>query len=139
MRRLILPQPLLSAMVAAAEAGFPEETCGLIGGREGRAERLFPIENIRHSPVAFEMDPLAQIEAMLAIEADGMEIVAIYHSHPSGPPNPSPTDIAQAYYPDAVYIIISLAKVTAPEVNAFTIRDGAVSTVDLHIARHEVN
>jgi proteasome lid subunit RPN8/RPN11 len=39
------------------------------------------------------------------MEAQGLEMVGIYHSHPHGPDSPSPTDIAEAYYPDAVYLI----------------------------------
>ena len=84
---------------------------------------------MRHSPVAFEMEPLQQIKAMLAMEAEGLELIAIYPSHPSGPARPSITDVANAYYPDAVQLIISLANRARPGVRAFTIIDGVVAEV----------
>ena len=101
----------------------------LVGGRDGRAVRLYPVENVRHSPVAFEMEPVQQIKALLAMEAEGLELIAIYHSHPHGPARPSTTDVANAYYPDAVQLIISLANRQQPSIRAFTIIDGVVTEV----------
>ena len=126
---LILPRALLDEMLAHVSGLWPEEACGLVGGREGRAARLYPVENTRHSPVVFEMEPIQQIKAMLAMEAEGLELIAIYHSHPDGPARPSATDVANAYYPDAVQLIISLADRAQPSVRAFTIVDGAVAEV----------
>ena len=126
---LILPRALLDEMLAHVSGLWPEEACGLVGGREGRAARLYPVENTRHSPVVFEMEPIQQIKAMLAMEAEGLELIAIYHSHPDGPARPSATDVANAYYPDAVQLIISLADRARPSVHAFTIVDGAVAEV----------
>ena len=129
MTNLILNRALLDEMLAHVAGLWPEEACGLIGGREGRAARLYPVENIHHSPVSYEMEPVQQIKAMLAMEAEGLELIAIYHSHPDGPARPSATDVANAYYPDAVQLIISLADRARPAVRAFTIIDGAVAEV----------
>lgn len=127
---LILPNALLEEMLEYLEMCLPEEACGLIGGfvadGRGHAVRLFPIENILHSPVAYEMDPLQQIQTMIAIENAGMELTAIYHSHPSGPSYPSRTDIAQAYYPDTASVIVSMAHPQRPSVRAFVIADGEI-------------
>ena len=114
MATLTLSRAVLDEMLAHVAGLWPEEACGLVGGRDGRAVRLYPVENTRHSPVAFEMDPLQQINAMLAMEAEGLELIAIYHSHPDGPARPSATDVANAYYPDAVQLIISLATAPGP-------------------------
>ena len=129
MQTLTLTRALLDEMLAHATGLWPEEACGLVGGREGRAARLYPVENVRHSPVAFEMEPVQQIKALLAMEAEGLELIAIYHSHPHGPARPSMTDVANAYYPDAVQLIISLADRARPSVRAFTIVDGTVTEV----------
>jgi proteasome lid subunit RPN8/RPN11 len=124
---LILSPSLLDEMLAHVNRLFPEEACGLVGGVDGHAARLYPVENVRHSPVAFEMEPVQQIKALLAMEAEGLELIAIYHSHPNGPARPSTTDVANAYYPDAVQLIISLADRQRPSVRAFTIVDGIVT------------
>jgi len=135
MSTLTLSDALLAEMLAYVNGLWPEEACGLAGGRcEGdhsRAVRLYPIENLHHSPVSFEMDPLQQIQAMLAMEAEGLELVAIYHSHPHGPARPSMTDVANAYYPDAVQLIISLSDRARPDLRAFTIIDGVVADAGL--------
>jgi len=67
---------------------------------------------------------------MLAMEAEGLELIAIYHSHPDGPARPSATDVANAYYPDTVQLIISLADRARPSVRTFTIIDGVVAEVE---------
>jgi len=71
------------------------------------------------------------LSAFLAMEAQGEELVAIYHSHPQGPPHPSPTDIAQAYYPDTVQVIVSLQDRKRPLMRAFMIKNGIVSPITI--------
>ena len=99
-------------MRAAVSARVPEEACGLLAGRiEAEvysALAVFPITNVLHSPVRYRMDPTEQLAAFDEIDARGWELVAIYHSHPTGPEGPSATDIGEAYYPEVVYLIWSL-------------------------------
>jgi proteasome lid subunit RPN8/RPN11 len=128
---IYLAASLIEELIAQARAGYPEETCGLVAGRDGRAVRIYPVENIYHSPVAFEMDPLQQIRTMLAIENEGLDLLAIYHSHPNGPAQPSPSDVAQAYYPESAHLIISLADPEQPTLRAFMIAGGQVTEIPL--------
>ena len=106
--RLILAPWQLAEIVAHARDEYPHEACGLLGGREGRVERVYALPNAEHSPVCYMADPEAQLRAMLEIEDRGWEIVAFYHSHPSSPAYPSPTDLEMAFYPEALSLIISL-------------------------------
>lgn len=56
---------------------------------------------------AYVMDPAAQLKVMLSLERRGLDLVAIYHSHPPGEmTGPSPLDVAQATYPGVVYLIV---------------------------------
>ena len=64
------------------------------------------------------------------MDGRGEELVAIYHSHPASQPYPSPTDRAEAHYPDAFYVLVSL-RADEPELRAFRILDGAVREVTL--------
>ena len=82
----------------------PEEACGLVAGRGGKSSGVFPITNVLHSPTAYRMAPDEQVRAMLAMEARGEELLAIYHSHPGGQAWPSPRDLAEAAYA-VVYLI----------------------------------
>jgi proteasome lid subunit RPN8/RPN11 len=112
----------------------PEEACGLLSGQIEagyyRVAAVIPATNELHSPVRYRIDPHEQIAAFNQIDAQGLELVGIYHSHPAGPPDPSPTDIAEAFYPAAVYLIWS-----APEgdwrCKAFLIQDGQVIPVEI--------
>src|SRR5690606_24265006 len=95
--------------------------CGLLAGLEGRVRCLYPIENRLHSAVAYEMEPHQQLQAMLEMEEAGLQLLAIYHSHPTGPQTPSATDVDQSYYPGVAYIIVSLAMPLRPVARAFHI------------------
>lgn len=124
---LHLPRPLAAQLLAHVDSVYPEEGCGLVAGRGGVATAVYPIENILHSQTTYEMAPLPQIETMLAIEAGGDDLCAIYHSHPHSPAYPSPTDVAQAYYPETIYLIVSLQKRPQPVLRGFRIADGVVT------------
>jgi proteasome lid subunit RPN8/RPN11 len=82
---------------------------------------VYPVDNILQSPTAYEMEPNQQVQAMLDLEAAGWKLLAIYHSHPQGPEHPSATDIALAFYPDVVTIIISLQETKDPVMRGFQI------------------
>jgi proteasome lid subunit RPN8/RPN11 len=89
------------------ESERPYESCGLIAGSGNKALKVVSINNILKSPVRFRMHPQEQIQAFNEFEAQGWELLAIYHSHPDGPAQPSPTDLAEAYYPEALTMIWS--------------------------------
>ena len=124
----------MSAEIAAqivdhALSGYPAEVCGLVAGRNGVATAVYPGRNISPTPaVAYELDhdTLAQ---MIDFEDAGLELAAIYHSHPRGPETPSPTDIAHAFYPDSVYLIVSLATPEFPVVRGFRITNEGVREI----------
>jgi proteasome lid subunit RPN8/RPN11 len=84
-----------------------EEACGLVAGKGVTSLAVIPMANVLHSPVRYRLDPQEQFEVFRRIAASGWELLAIYHSHLDGPPWPSPTDIAEATYPEAVYLIWS--------------------------------
>ena len=104
-----------------------------MSGKDGSVTAVFPIDNILKSPTAYEMDPKQQAETMLAIEANGDDLLAIYHSHPAGPTTPSPTDVAQAYYPESIYLIVSFASQERPKLKGYWIVDTAVSELKVSI------
>jgi proteasome lid subunit RPN8/RPN11 len=116
-------------MVAHVLSNPTLEMCGLLAGRDGVVDRVWPVPNALQSPVAYRMDGSEFAEAMIGCD---FEPLGIFHSHPAGPPVPSSTDIAEAAYPDSIYVVISL-QTTWPSVRAFTIVDGQVSEVTINI------
>lgn len=118
-------------MLAHLAACAPEEGCGLLGGINGQVQTVYPVENILHSPVEYLMDATEQVRVMMALEQAELEIAGIFHSHPTGPPTPSPTDVAQAYYPDAVYVIGAPDAEGHWQARGFRIEAGKVVEVEL--------
>jgi proteasome lid subunit RPN8/RPN11 len=122
------------ALLAHVQAESPNEACGLLGGEAGVVRRVYPVENSLHSPWEYQMDPADQVRVMLEIEASGWELSGIYHSHPGGPPAPSPTDVARAYYPESVYVILAPDQGRgAWRGRAFRIDEGRVEEVPLRV------
>ena len=125
MSQLVIPQSILTQIIAHAQREAPKEACGLISGRDGTAVKAYPITNTDQSNVTYLMDPKEQFAAFKEMRQAGTELLAIYHSHPATEAYPSPTDKKLAFYPEAYYVIISLAQ-TEPVVRAFTIVNGEV-------------
>ena len=61
--------------------------------------------------------------ALLSVEDTDRNLVGIYHSHPATKPEPSYTDISNAYWPAQVYVLTSLRS-EPPEIFAYRITDG---------------
>jgi proteasome lid subunit RPN8/RPN11 len=126
---LVFPRRLYAEMVVHVLSDPTQEMCGLLSGRDGMVDRVWPVPNALRSPVAYRMDGPEFAEAMIGC---AFEPLGIFHSHPAGPPVPSPTDIAEAAYPDSLYVVISL-QTLPPSVRAFTIVEGQVTEVPINI------
>ena len=126
---LVFPRAHYDDMLAYVLADPTTERCGLLAGTEGIVDKVLPVPNALNSPVAYLMDGPEFAAAMVAC---AFEPLGIFHSHPVGPPVPSPTDIAQAAYPDSLYVVISLQS-TLPSVRVFRIVDEQVSELNVDI------
>ena len=116
-----LPRPLADELVAHAREDMPNECCGLIAGRDGAATRVIRTANTDASPFMYVMDPMEQMRLMEEIEDSGEDLLAIYHSHTRSAAYPSRTDVDLAFFPDPLYVIVSLADRDAPDIRAFRI------------------
>lgn len=127
-----IAQGLIDEMVAHARADLPNECCGMVGGSDGEASVVIPVVNSAASPLRFEMDPQGQYNALKKIEDDGMEMLAIYHSHTKSAAYPSQTDVNQAVnWPDAIYLIVSLQDEDAPDVKGYWLKDLKIADAGL--------
>ncbi|HEY5710225.1 MAG TPA: M67 family metallopeptidase [Solirubrobacterales bacterium] len=127
-----IAQALIDEMVAHALADLPNECCGMVGGGDGEASVVIPVANAAASPLRFEMDPQGQYDALMAIERDGKELLAIYHSHTKSAAYPSQTDVNQAVsWPDAIWVIVSLEDRDAPDVKGYWLKDLEIADAEL--------
>jgi proteasome lid subunit RPN8/RPN11 len=137
-----LPADIRETAVAHALAEYPNEMCGLIIGDRyaadgGRALRFEATRNRAASPYRYEIDPDDLLRLTIATDDADEVFWGIVHSHTHTPAEPSPTDIGLAFYPDSLYVLVSLADdqvdavVGGPGVRAWTIVDGAVEEVAL--------
>jgi len=122
--RLQLPRSLYDAMVAQAVAELPNECCGLLAGT-GRSEQApsaaplglvvqrYPLVNAAASPVEYLSNAESMFTAVRDMRRRGIDILAVYHSHPTSDPVPSRKDLERNYSPDVINLIISLKTGTA--------------------------
>jgi [CysO sulfur-carrier protein]-S-L-cysteine hydrolase len=126
---------LIEAIVQHARAEDPNEACGLIIGDRSAAEggsalRFEAVGNRAASPYRFEIDADDLLRLTIATDDAGEVFWAIVHSHVRSPAYPSPTDVGLAFYPDALYTIVSLAD-DEPALGAFRIVDGEIHRVEI--------
>ena len=124
---LELPQRFIDEMIAHAKEDAPNECCGIIAGENARATKLFRAKNAEGSPYRYSVDPKDLFRIHRECEDSGWEFLAIYHSHTASEAYPSPTDVRLAFWPEAYYVLVSLAKPEAPAVRAFRIVEGEVT------------
>lgn len=130
-----IPVDIREAMVRHALDGVPNEACGLLAGRDGRVEHFYPIRNEDESPFTYRLDGLEHHRAEKDMELRGWQVVGIFHSHTHTEAYPSETDRRRAFlpdpengqlvYPEAHYVIVSLADKDGPVTRAFRIIDAA--------------
>ena len=129
---LSLMPSVLDDMVMHSKTVFPVEACGLVVGRGEEATRFIPAPNSLESETAYEIDPGFLASTFRSIRESGEELVAIFHSHPQGPAEPSSTDLKRAYYPEAAHLIMSLEDQERPMMRGFRIIDGRAFEIELH-------
>jgi len=122
---VVIPADVRAELVAHAEDESPNEACGLLVLRDGRAERYLRARNAAASPYRFELE--VEPEAWF-LEDEGYEL-AVFHSHLSSPPRPSRTDVENiGLWDGRPYVILSLR---SGELAAWRIAGGAIEPLTL--------
>jgi [CysO sulfur-carrier protein]-S-L-cysteine hydrolase len=128
---LILSPGILEQVIQHAKKVYPQEACGLLIGRN-TVDRFIPTRNVSLNPHQYEIDPAELIATLRALRETGEDLLAIFHSHPHGPDEPSKTDIERAYYPEAAHLIVSLEELERPRAVAFRIMAGEAVRIEVH-------
>lgn len=130
---LILPKDARDKITNQCIKEFPNEACGILAGKDGKAEKVYEMANTDKTAATFFMDAKEQLKAMKDIRTLGLEMVGIYHSHVASPAYPSSHDVEMAFYPEASYVIVSLKDKTNPEVKSFKIKEGKIEEEEVKI------
>jgi proteasome lid subunit RPN8/RPN11 len=140
-----IPAAIVQAMIDHARAEDPNEACGLIIGDAvaadgGRAYRFVATRNKAASPLRYEIHPDDLLRLTIETDDADQAFWGIVHSHTHTPARPSPTDLGLALYPDALYVLVSLAADEAdptsgsPSVRAWRIVEGRSFEVELRVS-----
>jgi [CysO sulfur-carrier protein]-S-L-cysteine hydrolase len=131
-----ISEQLLGEVVAHTLEDPGNEVCGVVAvereGEGARARRVHRARNVHASPMKFEIDPKELLDLHNAIEDEGGELGAIYHSHVRSKPYPSQTDVNfAANWPGVEWIIVGLAAGAEPEVRSYLIDGGQIEEVPI--------
>ena len=124
---------LLKEMVEHGLREFPNEACGLLAGTDGVPARFFAMRNLDASPVSYRLDPNEQLRVFDEMDDAGLELLGIFHTHTHSEAYPSETDTKLAFYPEATYLVMSLADRVHPELRAFRIVEDEITEEELTI------
>jgi proteasome lid subunit RPN8/RPN11 len=141
--RLLLPRQFHTEMVSQAQTELPNECCGLLAGRMvsdaggpvGRVLRRYPLVNAAASPREFDSEPRSLLAAHKEMRRESLDILAVYHSHPTSRAVPSPTDLERNNYGSSVVNLIVSLQTDVPDVRAWWLepdgyREAVVNWVD---------
>ena len=111
----------------------PAQCCGVLSGANGTITDIHPLRNEADKPeTRYFAAPADLFAATRRMRESGESLLGIYHSHPRTPAYPSSSDVEMAFYPDAVYFIISLEP--RVELRAFKIEDARINNVEIVIS-----
>jgi proteasome lid subunit RPN8/RPN11 len=123
---VVIPADVRTALAEHSRREAPNEACGLVLLRDGRAERYEPGRNAASSPYRFELE-FDDPEIWYA-EDDGYEL-AVFHSHVSAPARPSRTDVENiGLWEGKPYLVYSLQR---DDLAAFRIEDGRIEDLEV--------
>ena len=130
MDRIRISSDLLAAIAGHAARVWPNECCGLLVGAGDRIDEVVATRNALAHPSRYQIDPQEHIDTNRRLRGTSRSVVGAYHSHPRTDAVPSPRDLQEAYYPDFVWLIVSLRKGT-PEYRIYGIARGAATELEL--------
>ena len=113
-RILRLPRAVFEDLRVHGEETYPRECCGALLGKPGpqgwRIEALVRATNVRIDFARYEIAPAELVKILQEARSRGLEIAGFYHSHPDHPAQWSATDLADAHWMGASYVITEVAE-----------------------------
>jgi proteasome lid subunit RPN8/RPN11 len=125
---------VLDAIDAHARRDAPHECCGLLIGTETAILEAVPCANVAERPASrYRIAPAAFVDQIhrCRARADGTRVVGAYHSHPGSAPEPSPTDLAEAFEQFVFVIAGPVDGLNPLAIRAFVLTDGNLQPLTL--------
>jgi proteasome lid subunit RPN8/RPN11 len=115
----------IDSIVGHARRDAPNECCGLLLGQGMRVERAVATHNDAEAPRRrYRINAADHFALIRDVRGTDRQIVGSYHSHVHTRATPSPTDIAEAWPPPFIYLIVSLKDPARPDIRAYFIEEG---------------
>jgi proteasome lid subunit RPN8/RPN11 len=109
MDNVVILSAVRDEILAHARAEAPRECCGLLVGHGIVVDECVRSPNVDPNPNRYEIDARLHVATNRRLRGSGRVVTGAYHSHPHSPPWPSPSDVAEAYYSEFIWMIASLA------------------------------
>jgi proteasome lid subunit RPN8/RPN11 len=106
MQSISLTAGQIEELVSIAKDVLPNESCGLLLGENDAVVEILPMRNVDESPLTFSIESTELVDAYNLAESKGLQVIAIFHSHPAQP-SPSSTDIKFMEINPVVWLIYS--------------------------------
>lgn len=125
-------------MIEHSRAELPNECCGLLAGHIKKGEWIadaierYELINEMKSPSEFVSEPRSHLNAERDIRGRGLEVLAVYHSHPTSEPIPSKRDLERNYSERVMNLIIGLAE-SAPKVRAWWLTESRYDDAEIEL------
>ena len=130
---LIIRKSDLKKIVEHCDREYPNEACGLLAGSDNKVATVYSLLSEKPSQTFYRIDSRDHFRVIREMREAGKELLGIYHSHTGSPAYPSPTDVQLAYYPEAVYVIVSLMDRKNPDVKGYVICEDNITEIPLNI------
>jgi proteasome lid subunit RPN8/RPN11 len=130
MKTVTLTPLQIEELIKTAKDALPNECCALLLGEhndDGKVATILHMRNIDESPVSFSIDPAELLNAYILADTKGMEITAIFHSHPAKA-SPSSTDIKYMQINPVAWVIYST---TENEIRAFVYENEDIKEIGI--------
>jgi proteasome lid subunit RPN8/RPN11 len=121
---MTLTDDVVAAIRAHGRETYPDECCGALIGRDGRASEAFALPNATEEGPRrrFLVRPADYRAAETRASEQGLDLLGFYHSHPDHPAQPSQYDLDHAW-PVFSYVIVSVRAGTPQELRSWRLRD----------------
>ncbi len=128
---IMINNSVFKSIIEHARKDFPLEACGYLAGKNRIISKHYEMRNIDKSRKHYSFSPEEQFKVLRESRNAGLELLAVYHSHPESPARMSNEDIKLARDPDISYVIVSL--IEDAKIRAFRVKNRIITEEKLEV------